>query len=359
MSRRVSPATIEITGLDQHHAWQVGVLPPVEKLEGGVWSIPVPIPDNPLRYVLVYGLELDSGIALIDTGWDTEEAWTALTDGLSSAGFAVGDVRAVLISHIHPDHYGLAGRVRAASGAWIGLHREDARLLPGRYRDMRSLVTELEAMLRECGVPDSELPELAGASLDLMSLVNFAEPDRLLEDGDELLLDRRRIRVVWTPGHSPGHVCFVDAASSLFFTGDHVLPRISPVVAVHPQQRPNPLADFLDSLVKMRRLEQEIGIREVLPAHEYRFRQLTVRLEQLAMHHEERLIEVAGILAGQPGLTCWEVAQQMTWSRPWSQIAPFMRRAANGEALAHLVMLDHRGQAWGAGISPRRWYPTE
>ena len=106
-----------------------GVVPPVERVRPGLWSIPVPIPDNPLRYVLVYALELDSGVALVDAGWDTPEAWTALTDGLAIAGGSIGDVRAVVVTHIHPDHYGLAGRVREASGAWIGLHPADAALL--------------------------------------------------------------------------------------------------------------------------------------------------------------------------------------------------------------------------------------
>ena len=75
----------------------------------GLWSIPVPLPDSPLRYVLVYVLELDDGVALVDAGWDTPDAWAALNDGLAAAGGTVADVRAVVVTHIHPDHYGLAG----------------------------------------------------------------------------------------------------------------------------------------------------------------------------------------------------------------------------------------------------------
>ena len=92
-------------------------MPPVEKVRPGLWSIPVPIPDNPLRYVLVYAFELDNGIAIVDAGWNTEDAWSALNNGLAEAGGSIADVRAVLVTHIHPDHYGLAGRVREESGA--------------------------------------------------------------------------------------------------------------------------------------------------------------------------------------------------------------------------------------------------
>ncbi len=66
---------IEVTGTAQLQAWRDGVMPPVEQVRPGLWSIPVPLPRNPLRYVLVYALECDDGIALVDAGWNTEEAW--------------------------------------------------------------------------------------------------------------------------------------------------------------------------------------------------------------------------------------------------------------------------------------------
>ena len=72
----------------------------------------MPIPNNPLRYVLVYALELDSGVALVDAGWPTDDAWEALNAGLIEAGGSMSDVQAVVVTHLHPDHYGLAGRVR-------------------------------------------------------------------------------------------------------------------------------------------------------------------------------------------------------------------------------------------------------
>ncbi len=66
---------IEVTGIAQQQAWARGVMPPVEQVRPGLWSIPVPIPDNPLRYVLLYALELRNGVAVVDAGWNTDEAW--------------------------------------------------------------------------------------------------------------------------------------------------------------------------------------------------------------------------------------------------------------------------------------------
>ena len=97
-------------------------LPPVERVRPGVWSIPVPIPNNPLRYVLVYAFETDGGIYLVDAGWNTDEAFETLAAGLTSLGASMGDVRGVMITHIHPDHYGLAGRVRRPT-SWSGSER--------------------------------------------------------------------------------------------------------------------------------------------------------------------------------------------------------------------------------------------
>ena len=102
---------VEVTGTQQLQAWERRVLPPVEQVRSGLWSIPVPIPDNPLRYVLVYALDGGDGVALVDAGWNTDEAWQALHDGLAQAGGSIADVRAVVVTHIHPDHFGLAGRV--------------------------------------------------------------------------------------------------------------------------------------------------------------------------------------------------------------------------------------------------------
>src|SRR5205809_5732615 len=86
-------------------------LPPVERVRPGLWSIPVPLPNNSLRYVFVYAFETDAGPYLVDAGWNTDDAFDALDAGLRHAGSSIAEVQGVLVTHIHPDHYGLAGRV--------------------------------------------------------------------------------------------------------------------------------------------------------------------------------------------------------------------------------------------------------
>ncbi len=147
------PAVFTVTGRAQKEAWDRNVLPPVEKVRPGMWSIPVPIPNNPLRYVSVYVMELDNGVALVDAGWPTDDAWDALNAGLVETGGSIGDVRGVVVTHLHPDHYGLAGRVREASGAWVGT-------APGRCQASRDALPRH----RRLGGRDARALHLVGSA---------------------------------------------------------------------------------------------------------------------------------------------------------------------------------------------------
>ena len=347
------PVVVVVTGTAQKAAWDQKVMPPVEEVRPGLWSIPVPIPNNPLRYVLVYALELDGGgVALVDAGWNTDDAWSALSDGLATAGGSMADVRAVMVTHIHPDHYGLAGRVREASGAWIGLHPADAVMLEARYGDTDELVASMSRFLAESGVPTDKLPDLATSSMAVKSMVTMAVPDVLFEDGAAIDLPGWPLRTIWTPGHSPGHVCFYSDERHLLISGDHVLPRITPNISAHSQQVSNPLGDFLDSLAKL----QDVPAEEVLPAHEYRFADLQSRLDELIAHHAERLDEIEQVVTEYPGSTAWEITLRLHWSRPWDEIQGFMQRQANGETVAHCILLELEDRLRRQGTEPARFF---
>jgi glyoxylase-like metal-dependent hydrolase (beta-lactamase superfamily II) len=345
---------IEITGLEQASAWRDGVLPPVERLRPGLWSIPVPLPNPVLRYVLVYLLELPDGVAVIDVGWDTAEAWAALTKGITQTGHDVADVKAILVTHVHLDHYGLAERVRAASGAWIGMHEAEAATLFRRRGRRVAIVERSRAWLLRCGVPAAELDDLVGSPDRFDPLIAMPEPDRLLGHGDKIDLPDWDLRAAWTPGHTPGHLCFYEQNTAVLFTGDHILPRISPNISLQSTTPGNPLGQYLDSLAAT----GEVAADEVLPAHEYRFRGLAERIGQLRLHHRERLAELLGLIRSGPGQTTWDLATSLSWSRSWAEIRGIMRRSALGETLAHLVLLESNGQVTRSAAVPDRWHAT-
>ncbi|MGH3274653.1 MAG: MBL fold metallo-hydrolase, partial [Streptosporangiaceae bacterium] len=123
---------MQVTGTAQRDAWLRREFPPVEQVASGVWSIPVPIPDSPLRYVLSYLIEHQSGFLMVDTGWDHPDSWQILTAGLDACEIPITAITAIVITHVHPDHHGLSRAVRERSGAWIGMHEREAEFLAVR-----------------------------------------------------------------------------------------------------------------------------------------------------------------------------------------------------------------------------------
>jgi glyoxylase-like metal-dependent hydrolase (beta-lactamase superfamily II) len=327
-----APGEIEITGLAQRQAWLDRALPPVEQLRSDLWSIPVPIPDSPLRYVSVYVFAGPGGLTLLDTGWYSDEGWGMLTDGLASIGGSITDVRGVLVTHMHFDHIGLAKRVREASGAWVALHEADRDVLSRPHFNDQQARTAMEVdWLRVLGATEEE----AAATMSRDSFSTFghiALPDRLLADGELADVPGWSLRAVHTPGHTPGHLCFDEERTGLFFSGDHVLPRISPNISAHGNHDPDPLGDFLRSLQKVRSRQPT----EVMPAHEWRFKGLAERVDQLTLHHEHRLDELMSAVRNNPGSVPWDLAGYLTWSRSWDQYDGRMRVFAVTETLAHL-----------------------
>ncbi|MBB2913987.1 glyoxylase-like metal-dependent hydrolase (beta-lactamase superfamily II) [Streptosporangium becharense] len=305
---------------------------------GGVWSVPVPIPANPLGYTLIYAIESPAGPVLVDAGWNHPESWLALRDGLTAAGMDVREIRGVVVTHFHPDHAGLAGQVRQESGAWIAMHEADAALVrfmhdleDGAHRDFQA------DMLRRAGAGAVEVTEVTARRPRPPAV-----PDLILQDGDLVDLPGRRLRTVWTPGHTPGHVCLHLEDADRLFTGDHVLPEITPHIGVYPYDRTDvdPLGDFLGSLEKVK----DLGELEALPAHEWIFHDTAARAAEIGAHHEEKLRRLAGLLAEAEGpLTLWEVASRMTWNRPWEEFPAMSRGMAASEAAAHLRTLEVRG----------------
>jgi len=338
---------MQVTGTRQREAWQQAEFPPVEQVVSGVWSVPVPIIGNPLRYVLSYLIEHDAGFVMVDPGWNHPDSWAALTGGLAQCEIPLTAVTGVLVTHVHPDHHGQSGKVRELTGAWVAMHpAEDAFL---GVRDNGLVLRDgMTAYLRWCGAPDSHLTELITSRPHAAQTAPMVRADTLIEHDDLIDAPGLRLRAVWTPGHTPGHLCFYDETRDLLLTGDHILPRITPNISSY-DARSNSLQDYLASLDKLRGLQPA----EVLPAHEYRFTGLDSRLDDLTEHHRERLAETQQIvtLATPAGLSAWAVAAGVTWSRAWPDLASFQRQAAIGEVLSHLRYLQAEGKVTVADVA--------
>ncbi|MCQ9184950.1 MBL fold metallo-hydrolase [Streptomyces sp. IBSBF 2953] len=319
---------------------------------GGVRSLRVPIPDNPLGHTLVYVVDTDRGPVLVDTGWDDPASWDALVAGLTACGTSVAALHGVVITHHHPDHHGLSAQVREASGAWVAMHAADASIVR-RTRDTRPerWYAYMAEKLAAAGAPDAHLAPLRTARRRTLPGLSPALPDREIVPGELLDLPGRRLRAIWTPGHTPGHVCLhleEDHPAGLpgrgrLFSGDHVLPGITPHIGLYEDPDDatvtDPLGDYLDSLERVGRLAPA----EVLPAHQHAFTDAPSRVRELLAHHEDRLTGLLSLLASP--LTPWQLAERMEWNRPWEQIPYGSRNIAVSEAEAHLRRLVKLGRA--------------
>lgn len=316
--------------------------PPVERVVPGLWAIPVPIPNNPLGHTNVYAFETDRGPVLIDSGWDDESSWNSLVAGLGEAGFRAADIYGVLVTHMHPDHHGLSGRVHEASGAWIAMHPKDAAMLPKMSVEKaeKEFVDEVAMMLLDAGAAEDEIVIRKRAS-SKGPRPPMIVPNRELADGERVDVPGWQVEALWTPGHSPGHTCFKMLDHGMLLAGDHVLPSITPHIGMSRADRNgDPLGDFLASLLKV----DQPDITTVLPAHEHRFDHLGTRVREIIAHHEAHLAALVMSLATGPK-TLWELAKSLEWNRPWADLDQMMHRAAVNETAAHMRHLTRRGLA--------------
>ena len=297
----------------QAAAHAAGDVPPVEAVRGVVFAIAIPLGHRHLTSVFSYAIEDAAGaIHLIDAGGLNDDHLDALGAGLASVGHNLDDVATVTVTHLHPDHLGLADRVRARSGARIALHSVEQASLLSPPAD--------PADLDAWGVPTERRAEL----LDRPSPVDPVSADLLLDDGDRLPIPGRDLVVVHTPGHTAGSICIEDAAERLLFTGDHLLPDQFPGIGVDSAPSANPVRDYLHSLERVAQLADH----EALPGHGWRFTGIPARVEVTRAHHARRTTEVAAALAAEPALPLWELASRLTWSAGWQNLGSFYLRSA-------------------------------
>jgi glyoxylase-like metal-dependent hydrolase (beta-lactamase superfamily II) len=301
----------------------------------GLHQLKVPVPNNPVGFTLPYVFEVAGGAAIIDPGWDAPQSEESLRAQLAELGLTLRDIRQIIVTHVHPDHYGLAAVVRQESGAQVLLHEKDVEF--ARQRASGLAQADIEAWFGAHGMPSVASGWMSGGRAN--RYMTFAEPDKTMSDGERLSLGSFQLKVMWTPGHSPGHACFYEEGLQLLLTGDHVLPTISPNVGLWPGSEADPLGDYISSLRRLRGLP----VKRVLPAHEYDFADLDGRIDELERHHEDRLHEV--LEAMQAGAsTAYEVARGVRWSiGHFDGFDMMTRRAAMTETVAHLEHLLREG----------------
>jgi len=310
----------------------------------GVRLIALPLPIA-LRIINAYLIEGPGGWALVDTGLHTEEAEHALRSALGESSVELSDVARVFVTHVHPDHIGMAGTLERA-GAEVVMHGPEAEHARRLWGGTNELIDIAARWFAGHGMPrdvDDQMREAwmaMGRRVDPLAEIEHAA------DGDAIDLAGRPMRVVWTPGHTDHHACLFDESDGTLYGGDHVLPHITSNISLYPWSRDDPLADFLGALRAVRRLP----VKRVLPAHGEPFDDLAARVDELARHHEVRLERVRELTRGRER-DAYAICRDLF---------PVLRNAheerfALAETLAHLRYLERRAKVREIAGRPARW----
>lgn len=304
----------------------------------GVHWLRLPLP-MALDHINAWTIDDDAGMAVVDTGARSDAAVAAWQAALADAP----PLTRVFVTHMHPDHVGMAGWLTRRHSVPLWMSRLE-------YLNCRTLVADSSRDAPPDGVTfyrragwDEKSLEGYRARFGRFGSVIHPLPDsfRRLHDGLALRIGAHEWRIVVGSGHSPEHACLHCPALKLFISGDQVLPRISSNVSVYPlEPEADPMSDWLASIDKLRREVPDDVL--VLPAHQEPFHGLHVRLAQLA-DGQARVLQRLRERLRQPvrAIDCFEAL----FNRPISHTDQHLLSLATGETIACLNHLLRHGEA--------------
>lgn len=290
-------------------------------------ELPTPYPVGPVNAYLLPGLP----ITLVDCGPKSSEAQAALEAGLRTEGVGFADIRRLIITHGHIDHFGLAATVAAASGAEVCAHPLE---VPKMTAD-RSFVEPLRTVIAEAGFAPVIGETVIDTFRSFRRQIDTIKPTRLVNDGDRLDLDGGMLEVLHTPGHGQGHICL--RWDDALIAGDLLLEEISPNPVIEfdtEGRRLRMLPAYLRSLRRVAALAPAIAY----PGHGEPITTPVARVHEILDHHEARKNRLAEMLARR-SWTLRELAE--TW---YPNLDLFNLFLALSEVVGHLDLLEDDGR---------------
>jgi glyoxylase-like metal-dependent hydrolase (beta-lactamase superfamily II) len=286
-------------------------------------GIPNPMFEGELNLYVIAG----DPLTLVDTGIGTPEALAALEAGLAAHGMKIADVRQVILTHKHADHIGLACDIRERSGATVYVHEDDWPGVADLDRRHAEHVPLVLGRLRAAHTPEERIEKLL-AFLGLGPRFARQTEAEKLRDGDKFEISGRTLEVIHTPGHTQGSACL--RYGRYLFSGDHVLPTITPNIGAGEMRRTGMMRRFLNSLDRVAAYQADELV--VLPGHGGPFSNLAQRCAELKAHHAQREEAILKILrAADRPMTIYEVAQGL-----WEKLPGYHLVLALAEVNSHL-----------------------
>lgn len=303
----------------------------------GCIPVSTSLPVGPTNAYVLLGSEP----VLVDPGVKTARARQDLTAGLAAHGVRIEDVKHVLITHGHLDHFGLAREVRDRSGADVLGHRADARFCASYPASVRKASARYRDYSARHGFPLELYRQVEGAYARTLDMADGVEMDRLLEDGETVALGGRAWTVLHTPGHTPGSICLLSPEAGVLLSGDTVLRDITPnpFFGGHSPGSPMGLAAYLKVMDRLAGL----GRIRVLPGHGPEVPDLAEVIAKVKVHHAAREARILEELARGP-VTLFDVSRAIFPELPLTEVW-----LAFAEILGHVEVLEAAGRVVRSG----------
>jgi len=327
-----------------------GETPRAEKVLPGIWRLRLPLPWPGVPHGNVWAVAADGGIVLFDTGIGGKGGLRRFDLALGQAGFGLEDVRLLVCTHSHTDHYGLAAPIVAGAGCELWMHPawEHVRLMAD---DPQAALEQRIEVGRQSGVPPDSLERFRERreDEDESHIDAIVEPDRDLVPGVEVETDLGVWQVHETPGHAPSHVVLHQPERRLLISGDHVLGRT--VLFFDHGHTPDPVGEFLGGLDEVEPLAVDL----VLPGHGRTFRDPGTKIAEARRQVEELLGKVrASLREGEK--TAFDVVRDIIGPEGVKSIASVWALQIVLSGLDHLAILGEVAPVEGS--DPRVWALT-
>jgi glyoxylase-like metal-dependent hydrolase (beta-lactamase superfamily II) len=299
------------------------------------WLIPLELPmPGLLGSVTCYLVQSGDEAALIDTGTGEQSSLDALKSQLDRHGLRPADISTVACTHYHVDHCGLAGFFKDA-GASVLMSQQDSDTL-SQYFKNPDFDTDRALFYGQHDVP-KEFEQTVGQTFNFFREMHREfDADVILSNGGIFSAGGRKMKVIATPGHTEGHLCFLDIDSNILFTGDHILPAGTVHLAMRAESSVNDvLGQYMESLKTIEMLGSGV---KGYAGHEGVIDNVSLRAAQTREYHLARAARVENAVSNRPA-GCYQIARQVFGEKR----QPVSKWLATSQTLTYLEYLTAAG----------------
>lgn len=311
----------------------------------GVYQIKIDVPFD-VKFVYVYIWEIDGKKVMFDAGLNMGNWGKLFFSELQNLNISFGDIDYCIISHHHLDHLGLLKKFKRKNPKIQILMGEithdtiEWETDPNNANELKAVAIELSKKMIKFGISEANGKRLVKWFTMWPKLRRYQKPDKLLKDNEEILFEKNKLKVIWTPGHSLGHICIYDQNKRYLFAGDHILSRITPHIGnflVESKYKNQDFENILDHYLKSLDRIDKLDLKIIFPAHQKVIYNPHERISEIKEHHKNRLKEISSVIEDNP-LTPLKISQNH-FGVDLDELNSFL---ALSEVVAHLIYLERQ-----------------